>query len=209
MIRSLYWEQHPPSTAGLQVLLFVPRTFCKSKSGSGCDVFVLFCDVIRCAFGPLRVAPVVASRVASGMVPSLFVPSPNRRRHPLSSCCICKRVCVCVPWLGRVPSFSPCPCHPYKDAITQSLATVAWAPLPGFVPANKWAISVKSSETGLTAVDHDSSQTPSSIAPVPPRLQAGTVPVDWHATAGVERNKQSNSGQRRGSSTVLLRSYQM
>lgn len=130
MIRSLYWEQHPPSTAGLQVLLFVPRTFCKSKSGSGCDVFVLFCDVIRCAFGPLRVAPVVASRVASGMVPSLFVPSPNRRRHPLSSCCICKRVCVCsLAWPRAILLSVPLPplqrCH-HTVAGDRCLGTPSW-----------------------------------------------------------------------------------
>lgn len=48
----------------------------------------------------------------------------------------CLQMCVLC-WLGSVPSFSPCPCRPWKDAITESLATVAWAPLLGFVQANK------------------------------------------------------------------------
>lgn len=58
-------------------------------------------------------------------------------------------------WLGSMPSFSPCPCRPWKDAITELLATVAWAPLLGFVQANqRWLaanpqrwVSLSSSKT--------------------------------------------------------------
>lgn len=111
-------------------------------------------------------------------------------------------MCVCVPpWLGGVPSLSPCPYHPYKDAITQSLVTVARAPLPGFVQANKW----RSASTPRRRV----SQTPGPVAPAAPRVQAGTVPVGWHAPAGMESSNQSNSGQRRAASAVLFRSSRM
>lgn len=46
-------------------------------------------------------------------------------------------VCVLC-WFGSMPPSSPCPRRPWKNAITESLATVAWAPLLGFVQANKW-----------------------------------------------------------------------
>lgn len=48
----------------------------------------------------------------------------------------CLQMCVLC-WLGSVPSYSRCPCRPCKDAITESLATVARAPLLDFVQANK------------------------------------------------------------------------
>lgn len=113
------------------------------------SVLVLFCVVLRCAFGPLRVAPVNAFQLASGMVPSLFLASPQRGCHCQTvqgiHYCLTVSTNVCVlRWLGSVPSFPPCPYHPDKDAFTQSLATVARAPLPGFVRGRQMAISDKS-----------------------------------------------------------------
>lgn len=124
---------------------FHPLTLCESAS-----VLVLFCVVLRCAFGPLRVAPVNASQLASGMVPSLFLASPQRGCHCQTvqgiHYCLTVSTNVCVlRWLGSVPSFPPCPYHPDKHAFTQSLATVARAPLPGFVRGKQMAISDKSS----------------------------------------------------------------
>lgn len=209
MIRSLYWEQRPPSSAavgaaGLQVPVFVRRTFCERKRGC-----VGFRNVLRGAFGPLRVGARRGvwhgATLAGGISPEGPPPPPKRLRHPLSSYCIDK--CVCVPRrLGAAPSFFPCPRHPQH----RCHCTVAGDRCPGapcrLCPSKQMGISIKSSETGLTAVDHDSSQTASLIAPVPPPppLRAGTAPVGWPGG----RNKQSTSGHRRGSSTVPFRSRQ-
>lgn len=145
---SLYWEQHCPSsaaagTAGIEVMVFmVPQTLCESASSSGRNIVVLFCVVIWCTFGPLHVAPANASRVTSGIVPSLFLASPQRGWHRqnvqgIHYClAVCTNACV-LRRIGSVPSVSPCPYYRDKDAITQSLATVARAPLPGFVQAKK------------------------------------------------------------------------
>lgn len=56
-------------------------------------------------------------------------------------------------WFGSMPLSSPCPRCPWKDAITQLLATVSWAPLLGFVQAKKWWLTEKSSEVSLLVSD--------------------------------------------------------
>lgn len=178
----------------------VPQTLCESASSSGRNIVVLFCVVIWCTFGPLHVAPANASQVTSGIVPSLFLASPQRGWHRQNvqgihyGLAVCTNACVTLAWQRAiclsVPLLPGQRCH-HAIAGDRCPGTSSW-----LCPGKKRTISDKSS--GLAVVDGDGSETPRLIAQVTPSLQAGTVPVGWHATAGVERNKQSNTGQRTG-----------
>lgn len=86
MVRSLYWEPRPPPTVASRCWFFVPRTFCKSKKGSGYKAFALFCDVICCVVGSLCAASMVASQVPHGPVwrRAIFVCGSSPRRDAIA-----------------------------------------------------------------------------------------------------------------------------
>lgn len=174
-----------------------PGTFCKSQGGSGCDVF---CAVLRCYTLSVGARGCLPGCVWHGAIlVCAFAEGVEGIRFRLAVFANV-RVRVCHVGLAVRPH------HPFKDATTQSLATVAMGTPSWLCPSEQMAIGIKSSETGVlppsTTTAHK--RTPGSMAPVPPRLRAGAAPVAWHAVPGMWRNTQSNRGQRRASPTALV-----
>lgn len=124
----------------------------------------------------------------SGISPE-GMPLPNRSRHPLLSYCKYKCVCAMLAWQRAILPSVPLP---PRQRCLHTVADCCPGTSSRLCPGKQMAISDKSSEMGLAVVDDR------KVAPSP---QAGAVPVGWHTTAGVERSKQSNSGQRTAFST--------
>lgn len=155
-----------------------PGTFCKSQGGSGCDAF---CAVLRCYTLSVGARGCLPGCVWHGAIfVCAFAEGVEGIRCRLT---VFANVRVRVCHLGLAVR----PHHPFKDATTQSLATVAMGTPSWLCPSEQMAIGIKSSETGVsppsTTTAHK--RTPGSMAPVPPRLRAGAAPVAWQAVPGM------------------------